>query len=99
MRAPPKSREARRCQSHCSECGSHFFSDSAFDAHRRGFVCWEEGCDERVRVLSENAVCSIAHDPPLIGVVLYGVNPDFRSNSPSLAPTEAEGGVQDRNAA
>ena len=87
MRTPPSTRTPRRCQSHCSKCGSHFFSDSAFDAHRRNFVCWGEGCDERVRVLSENAVCEIESR---IGVTLYGVNTPTGSNSPSLAPIEGE---------
>lgn len=92
MRTPPASRKPRRCQSHCAACGSHFFSDSAFDAHRKQFVCWEEGCDERVRILTENAICEIS-SPPRIGVVLYGVDTRTGSNSPSLAPSGPEDGL------
>lgn len=74
-------RERRRCQSHCAACGSCFSSDSAFDAHRRSFACWDDGADERVRVLRDDAVCEIGFEVPQLGRTLYAVNPDFRSNS------------------
>lgn len=92
MPRPPKSRSPRRCQSHCSGCGSHFFSDSAFDAHRIGGSCWGEASEGRCRILREDAVCTIGGEVPQIAVCLYGIDPGFRSNSPSLAPSEAPGG-------
>ena len=87
-------RDRRRCQSHCSACGSCFSSDSAFDAHRINFSCWGEGSEERTRVLREDAICEIGFSVPHLGRTLYAVNPDFRSNSRATGPSEADSGPE-----
>ena len=61
----------RRCQDHCSACGSRFTSVRAFDAHRSGSfkdggtrVCWAEDNEEaaKLRIATEEAVCEMYMD-------------------------------------
>lgn len=53
----------RHCQNHCSACGSHFTSVTAFDAHRHGpfdgdRICWPEH-DLPLRPATEDGACDL----------------------------------------
>lgn len=90
MRTPPSSREARRCQHHCSGCGSHFTSLEAFDDHRvgdfaAGKVCWGEGSEDRLEIVREDGICDIGHSPPRIAVRLWRHHPGYRAEA-SVSP-------------
>lgn len=80
--------KSRRCSAHCTVCGSHFSSDSAFDAHRRGPVeeryCCDPIDDARFAAADESGSCDLTGRGPLVGVTVWTLSAHRRSTFPGL---------------
>jgi hypothetical protein len=61
------------CRYHCSRCGSHFTSLSAFDAHHAGQGASHQPCawPDNTVLRERTGACKIAAGPPKRAVTIY----------------------------